>query len=385
MNFCIFVVTSAIVTEAFSLSPSGIGIGTHHNLKVGLGGKYVTFPANRTPFSFQTVVQGSGSILIPLPINNKFFGMSSSESDEEAINSSKEDNMEVNDNDSEYLAKIVAWRKERIVVGYTCTSGLYLCNVVQNILILLKGQTAVSRIAYFSCGSVLASGLAYIQKGAAEHDRLRSDTYKRLNLFMAWHGFLMVVVSSLVFKSAPFFIIMNFVAMMVSIKGYAYGARGWTLKEGVPFVEDLVQGVKGTFQGMIVGPSRNTQSVGYFLGTAVASALKIFKSMEIVKLLIESGGIISFTVGTRLFRCSKLGLLSVCMYSLKDAADRDRLSGTTFIQLNFLCSLVWASLASYIYQQIGTLWPSIMATLAGILALFTAGNGYMSILEKKNA
>ena len=134
----------------------------------------------------------------------------------------------------------------------------------------------------------------------------------------------------------------------------------------------------------------NLDSSGYVLGTVVACILKFFKSVEIWKLLIESGGIISFTVGTRLFRCSKLGLLSVCMYSLKDAADRGRLSGTTFIQLNFLTSLVWAAMGIYTYQNYildtnAVLKSCITATLAGIIALFTAGNGVLSIVNKKNA
>merc|ERR1719491_1735666 len=111
---------------------------------------------------------------------------------------------------------------------------------------------------------------------------------------------------------------------------------------------DLAQGVKNTVKSMIGSFPKSIKSAGYLLGTGTVGTLKIAKGVEVIKLLIQSGGSLSFLVGTRLHRCTKLGLLAVCMYTLKDAADRDRLGGTTFIQLNFLCSLVWASMAWYI-------------------------------------
>ena len=123
-------------------------------------------------------------------------------------------------------------------MGYTLTSGLYVLNTSIGI-ILLNRQQAVSFIAYFSSASILASGLAFIQKGAAENDRLRSDTYKRLNVFMAGYGFLMTIVAVNIISSPALYIITNLIAMFNSIKGYGYGARGWILPEGVPFMEDL--------------------------------------------------------------------------------------------------------------------------------------------------
>jgi len=123
----------------------------------------------------------------------------------------------------------------------------------------------------------------------------------------------------------------------------------------------------------------------------VACTLELSKSAEVVKAIIQSGDSITFLVGTLLHGCYKLGLLSMSMYTLKDAADRDRLNGTTFVQLNFLSSLVWASMASYIFQHhpvalLGTktaLRSFITASLAAFLAFFTAGNGLISIAKKK--
>ncbi len=42
---------------------------------------------------------------------------------------------------------------------------------------------------------------------------------------------------------------------------------------------------------------------------------------------------------------ARLALISTMIYSLKDAAERDRLSGTTFIQLNWLLA-AWAMLGT---------------------------------------
>ena len=44
------------------------------------------------------------------------------------------------------------------------------------------------------------------------------------------------------------------------------------------------------------------------------------------------------------FRYKKVMLLTAISYTLKDAADRDRLDGATFIQLNALLSVVSAVL-----------------------------------------
>jgi len=386
MKFFIFVGTLAAVTKAFSPAP---GLSYHYSAKTTSGKENGHQYASHAPSSF---VKGGGSVMIPPPRNNSLLDMSSSDSDEEATHANNEAEDGDGDNDGEKMAKKVVGRKKRVVVGYTLASILYLLTTVRAILPQVN-QLSVGMIAYASCGSVLASGLAFIQKGAAENDRLRSDTYKRLNIFMAWHGFLMSIITLKAFGPDPFALMTNVIAMVNSIKGYGYGARGWTLREGVPFVEDLTQGVKNTVQGMIGSFPQNMKAAGYFLGTATAGTLKVSKSIEVSKLLLQSGGSISFLVGTSLFRCTKLGMLAVCMYTLKDAADRDRLNGTTFIQLNFLCSLVWASMAYYIYEKYplalfgtkATLRPSITAALAGFLALFTASNGILSIAEKKNA
>jgi len=348
---------------------------------------YVSHVPINSRSSFQAAAEKGESARIPMRLskNNFYLSMSSSGGDDES-------KKEAEDGSDAKMAKKVVGRKKRVVGGYSLTSALYLLVAVRYGLILFNRGVEVSTIAYFSCGSILASGLAYIQKVAAENDRLKSDTYKRLNVFMAWHGFLMSVVTPKIFQSSPLILFTNLIAMINSIKGYGYGAKGWTLKEGVPFVQDLTAGVKSTAQNMLSLPGKDIKSIGYFLGTMFVASVKFAKIIEIGNLFLQSNGAFTSLIGTRLHRCTKLGLLSVCMYSLKDAAKRQRLNGTTFIQLNFLSSLVLASMSSYVIQEgsvafLGTktalLLPTITAAFAGSLAFFTASNGILSIMEKQ--
>eukprot|EP00592_Proboscia_alata_P020402 CAMPEP_0194403186 /NCGR_PEP_ID=MMETSP0176-20130528/1826_1 /TAXON_ID=216777 /ORGANISM="Proboscia alata, Strain PI-D3" /LENGTH=93 /DNA_ID=CAMNT_0039200889 /DNA_START=634 /DNA_END=916 /DNA_ORIENTATION=+ len=51
-------------------------------------------------------------------------------------------------------------------------------------------------------------------------------------------------------------------------------------------------------------------------------------------------------LGNRVLAVRPFYLLKSVMYTLKDAADRDRLSGSMFLQLNFVSTLAFAFLAA---------------------------------------
>ena len=57
------------------------------------------------------------------------------------------------------------------------------------------------------------------------------------------------------------------------------------------------------------------------------------------------GGAAPIAISGRLIRFAKLSLLASLVFSLKDAADRGRLDGTTFVQLNFLSSFAFGTMA----------------------------------------
>jgi hypothetical protein len=104
---------------------------------------------------------------------------------------------------------------------------------------------------------------------------------------------------------------------------------------------------------------------------------------------------------------AKMSLFAAVVYTLKDAADRKRLEGTTFIELNFLSSVMFVAMAGtcrwqqcvFVYDCCAhaRLSPIISAANwlkgtvelpvvgAGLLALFTAANGIVSVVKKKRS
>ncbi|EJK53703.1 hypothetical protein THAOC_26802, partial [Thalassiosira oceanica] len=72
-------------------------------------------------------------------------------------------------------------------------------------------------------------------------------------------------------------------------------------------------------------------------------------------------------------RLNRLVLLSLMSYTLKDAADRDRLGGSTFIKLNFLSAVGFAINAIYNSGGLVTPLGSDPGLLCGILFIQRIG------------
>jgi len=141
----------------------------------------------------------------------------------------------------------------------------------------------------------------------------------------------------------------SFITCVNCIKGYGYGVKGWKLEgDTLPLAKkDLVEGLKYTIQSFFSIP-KNAQSAGYWIATGTVASLKMKKLVEIIGLLLVVSTSTSTSwgiVATRLSRYAKLALLTGVMFTLKDAADRGRLNGTTFMQLNLLSSYVFGSMS----------------------------------------
>jgi hypothetical protein len=243
-------------------------------------------------------------------------------------------------------AKKIAGRKSRVVTGYRATSLAYLAS---SVLLLVKYQIERQAFAWFQAyavaGPVLASGVAYVLTDAAVKDRLQSDTYKRLNLYSGKYAALtlsMAILAPDTFAN-PLFLVPSLLGLINSSKGYAYGALGWDKKTG-SYKEDLLQGVKSSIQTLVLTFPKNLASLVYLGATLTVSGMSISKLVEIVS-LIQHGYTNPLVIATRFSRLAKLSLLSAVLFTLKDAADRDRLGGTTFIELNFLSSFVLGIMA----------------------------------------
>lgn len=239
-------------------------------------------------------------------------------------------------NNDDKQEKKIAGRKSRVITGYRATSLAFLASAI---LPLVKYGV----LAYAVAGPVLASGVAYVLTDAAVSNRLQSDTYKRLNLFLGQYAALtlsMALLAPDTFAN-PIFLVPSLLGLINSSKGYAYGALGWDKSTG-SYKEDLLQGAKSSIQTLFTLP-KNLASLTYLGATLTVFGMKAAKLVEIGSLIQESAT--PLVIATRFSRLAKLSLLTAVLFTLKDAADRDRLGGTTFIELNFLSSFVLGTMA----------------------------------------
>ncbi len=234
--------------------------------------------------------------------------------------------------DDDKLAKKVAGRKKRVIIGYKITSLSYL---LLGLIITVK-----SRILYYSGGPTIIAVLSYILTDAATHNRLSSDTYKRLNLALG-SSILISSLGSVLMRSFSAEVVISFIGFVNTVKGYGYGLKSWELNNNACAIDDIMKGIKSSIGTMTKIPNWN--SAFYLISTLVISSMTTLKIVEIIQLVLSNSK--GFHIGTRLYRLAKLMLMSVVCFTLKDAADRDRLEGTTFIELNYLISFILATLS----------------------------------------
>jgi hypothetical protein len=278
-----------------------------------------------------------------------------------------------NDTKNETLERKVEGRKKRVILGYRIVMIQFLVTT----LLFVASRGGVKErpptpafVAYWTSGPLLVAGVSHILRGAAQYDRLSSETYKRLNLFLAAYGILSLSMALLAPETfrGPLFIVPPLFATVNAIKGYGYGVLGWDKKKkksssGRSILQsDLWNGCQETIKSLFSLPKRSTtttrndaasslaKSIGYLVATWVVTLLAVGKAWDIVQLL-AGGGAAAGAASTKILiasRCSRLArftLLSSILYTLKDAADRNRLTGTTFIQLNALSSWAFATMA----------------------------------------
>lgn len=225
--------------------------------------------------------------------------------------------------------------------------------------------------------------------------RLSSATYKRLSLQLAWANSLgsvltlpVVILMACRSSTKPDILIslLGLVSTLNLVPAYRAWYRGVVGStgdgEGSPssWLKDLRSGYADTTKSL--WRCNNVKTFGYLAATMMIEWLRIQKFLEIVTIVMKSESNVGFMFVTRMIRYSRLVLLLGVVYTLKDAANRDRLEGTTFIQLNFLSSLVFGAMA--VQKGIPTLASPPITLAAAFFAVFTAGNGILSQMKKKN-
>lgn len=267
---------------------------------------------------------------------------------------------------------VIQGRKKRVVLGYRAMTALYIAVLLYSASKSIAPNTLLAITSYVA----MPAGLSYILISAAKYDRLGSDTYKRINLSLLEYATLGLGVITLSGGGNPILKVAYIITLINTIKGYAYGVLGLDKKsDSDTLLQDFAKGIESTIKGTFSDP-KNMKSLGYLVALLMVASMKLLKLKEII--IAARSAVAAKDIAMSLARFNRLSLLALMIYTLKDAADRDRLGGTTFIQLNYLCALILGI--------VGVLGGGVMSPLGGAnvaFAAFFAMNGLSSYLGKK--
>mmetsp|Transcript_10941 Transcript_10941/g.16504 ORF Transcript_10941/g.16504 Transcript_10941/m.16504 type:complete len:398 (+) Transcript_10941:71-1264(+) len=241
-----------------------------------------------------------------------------------------------------------------------------------------------------AAGYLLAAASMHTLISAAEHNRLSSDTYKRMNLSLILFSIINIDAQ---FTNWPFIgtsaLLCQIYNGFTCVNGWLKGIRGLGTSDGAGLTADsliceLRYGMKTTIGGIM--KIENRISMGYVLSLAMAS-LVILHNVIIIPALW--GKSLARVNAIRLTATSRLLLVSALIYTLLDASNRGRLKGTTFITLNTalsVCSFaVSGAMLSPLFQSACISSKVLkMASIIAAFASFTGSIGLKSYMEKKN-
>ena len=126
------------------------------------------------------------------------------------------------------MDKKIQGRKKRVILGYKAMTMLYIAVEVFSASKRVPVNTLLGITSYIA----MPAGLSYILISAAKHDRLGSDTYKRLNLSLLEYAVIGLFVIALSGGGNPILKVAYIMTLINTIKGYTYGVVGWDKKSG---------------------------------------------------------------------------------------------------------------------------------------------------------
>jgi hypothetical protein len=241
-------------------------------------------------------------------------------------------------------------------------AGSILFGLVSLILATMPDRTKAVKLASKYAGSAgygLAAGTCHILADATSNDRLSSDTYKRLNcgLFFFCFVTLFAIPGEAAFhpQFGPAILLMM---AMTFIKGWgcSLAYEGW--KTGVEessgrnasmtvkqLAAEFGYGIKSTVSGLFHTPRKGFVYLLYLLVVLAGGFSAVMEAQFYMKYSAPL-----FDISLQWSAFARLALVSSMVYSLKDAAERGRLTGTTFIQMNFMVAL-WALAGKFVARR----------------------------------
>ncbi|CAB9499919.1 expressed unknown protein [Seminavis robusta] len=331
-----------------------------------------------------------------MPTRPSWFRRTDNNKPETVLSMSDNDDNNTPDDDDDKTAKKVAGRKKRVLMGYRLSAVIYaLLSIATLVPAFVKPQLTAMALNYAG-GPVLAGGVAYILTSAATNDRLGSDTYKRLNLMLSKFGLAWLLAAILVTQRTatplsrgakivcnPLVVLASLSATINGIKGWGYGVKGWDKKGDASFGNDLV-GLFQSSMGVFVSAIPDASSGIYLLGTLFSAGLLVKKAIELGELILGGGGAATGAqLAVRILAMAKLQLLAGVIFVLMDAAKRKRLSGSTFVELNVLSSIVWLGMGAFL-KNVGQAKSSTLAFVFGSFSLLTGLQFYVKNKRSAN-
>jgi hypothetical protein len=198
-----------------------------------------------------------------------------------------------------------------------------------------------------ACGFGLAAALSNILAVASARNRLAQgagvDSYKKLNLGLV--AFCVVGLFAVPGESAftpltiPATLLAGFMSM-VRVLGGVTAYFGWRagVKKNANIVEELAVGVQSTKESLDLEKSHKGWFYKY---STVFVAFGVFTNMMLI-----GRSKLDFDISLEVSAIARLFLIASMLLTLKDADDKEQLSGKTFVQMNFMLA-AWAFIGAY--------------------------------------
>eukprot|EP00587_Corethron_hystrix_P007679 CAMPEP_0113310770 /NCGR_PEP_ID=MMETSP0010_2-20120614/8284_1 /TAXON_ID=216773 ORGANISM="Corethron hystrix, Strain 308" /NCGR_SAMPLE_ID=MMETSP0010_2 /ASSEMBLY_ACC=CAM_ASM_000155 /LENGTH=267 /DNA_ID=CAMNT_0000166295 /DNA_START=328 /DNA_END=1131 /DNA_ORIENTATION=+ /assembly_acc=CAM_ASM_000155 len=232
--------------------------------------------------------------------------------------------------------------------------------------------------ANLAIGNALAAAAAHILVGAAEKDRLRSDTYQRLNIgTMAYSaisiwGFMMAWPFS-----GPAGAFCHVYSLLVCLNGWRTGVAG--IRKTKTFTGEIVSGTISAAKRLVDLKEGGLVSTGYALATGFLGIMALHEAAILLLKPINSSVLSRKYIGL-----GRLVLGTSMSFILKHASDQGRLGRTTFIQLNGAMALSAMSFAGSMIAPMFICQANVASRVLKLAGLFAVSGFFFGSVGMKN-